>query len=381
MADITAPKPRPADLFRENGHDLIATDRVIDKLGPIAERMIPEVAQVDVVLVDDQDAGPELVAANGGQGAYTLGIAADLDKDGKPEAGFIHIPDLDRTPEQYAGALAGIDPTRVHDVPGTAADYTLATAFHEACHIPQNTEPVNGFDPTGMPNEIGADNCSFENLERASAEGHTVDPKTVQEITYDARIVGSLGVQDVNGDAGMPASHSTHLRLDAPNALPEHAGGSVAAMVNVNRQFNALTGDYMRYEAESKIIAETDPGIKAEIAENYQLQAMLDDKDTRSRLGAEAATTDPALAQAALNTLRDKGYIQDGTPEAAYADRIRDFYDKHVDTSQPDATRAQLTENYMNAVPQAPMYTPAPTQQPAAPTTAAPSQTMRGMEF
>lgn len=303
----------------------------------------------------------------------------DLDGDGVYEAGRVYMADLDKPAEEYGQALTGIPSEKLHDLPVTGQEMTLQALFHEACHLPKMTIPRNEVELA--MSEINADNCSFAGLDQAEAEGGISNAADIKEFVYDARLVGSLGVQSLGGEGGKQGSHIAHVGMDTPNALPFTNGENIQAMTGVNRQFNALMGGYYVYEAQSAVAGQPDPASKEQAAAHYQLQTALEDPNARQSMGVNMAMADPAVAKAGLETLRTKGYIPDDTPEAAYADRILDFYDNHVDTTQGSEWRGALVDNYMNAVPQAPMYTPAPAQQPAAPTTAAPSQTMRGMEF
>lgn len=168
-----------------------------------------------------------------------------------------------------------------------------------------------------------------------------INPAVSAEI-MDARMIGNVSQDNsfraidaiMNLDIGkMFTSHSTNYGVESDPAmakyLPHVSDTPLATTLRVNTILNMAIGEYMIEQTEQDMALGVIPP-DAMLLPPEEIENLKADDKRLSEFVSGRLAADPALSQVGLQALREKGYIEDGTPEAKYADRVLDFFDKRV---------------------------------------------------
>lgn len=378
-------------------YELIASEQTREALGWVGDRL-PGIAQADVIVVarhdlvtpkDEKNPDLQAIAAKklgqifneaapelSGIPADVVNVIADkvlaydasatgfdIDGDGKSDIGVIMAPDFNMTPAVNVAQISGLPKEAVKDnVPGTSADYNVWTMFHEARHVLQQ-EMHEQAESRGSTFEADADRQAIIEMEKAKADGMPVN-MDVARIMQEGRLINSVAQDHYQSmvkalvdltPGKIVAAHSTQYIVEGDKQintiLPRDNQASYPVAMKVNSMVNIAVGEFLL--AESKDFIER--GIKPEdsgLFTQEECKAFETNKLALSERTTELALSEPVMGYIALKSLRERGYIQEGTPEAAYADRVTSFYEKHVDLEQLDGGMYDHLREFFADVPQ-----------------------------
>lgn len=328
----------------------------------------------------------------------------DFDGDGTTDLGIITTDDLGKSPEDRIGGLAHLAEGTVPYAPGAAICYPAFMLAHEAAHVGQDprTDPI--YRHTPLPFEIDADQKAYDAI-RGGLLGEGVDCREPMEALHDARlaasVVGPGSYATLAGAmidyafgrsshmfSGAFPSHATHLATGpegtVEGGLPTLTSADLqefGAMMKVKTLVNGLVGGskllgFMQEVRDNGADIGPDSEAARYFNNPFDMLLAFENPVTVERLGAQHTLENPASALAALDVLKEKGYIPPGSLEEDYVHKVEAFYSDYApevwESDEFKASREKLeqlpmTEEMSSDAPVAPE--PAPSAELAAPVT------------
>ena len=296
--------------------------------------------------------------------------------------GLISTPDMTVGKQEMAGSLSSLTDVTFHNIPGEAQDYLAHVMFHEAAHIGQGSFDNLSYEDSPLPYEIDADQKAFqavrenphfnadviETVYETRAAGAFLQGDWYQVMNTDESVLGAVTPLDFTT---RPISHMTHIgfhpednetaqnhkkdmqdtgNLGLPKP-PDEALENMEAALTINTSVNMLGGTML-------------PAIMDEFKQNPDIdsdQYFLPDmnispNDLLSDNGIDEAFAEhgrdlvqmhPEAGLAMLETLVERGMIEEGSAEMKYAQDVIGFYRDHVEgiTESPVYEATQKVAN------------------------------------